>query len=244
MPQITGEYVVRRALRLFGKVGQGSPLGAQDLTDGLEVLNDLVSQWRATSLLIPYEAIAQYSLVPTQQAYTLGPGGDFDQPRPTFIRAIGLVLLDQARPVELQLELVSAQMWPTVIIKTQPSTYPVCVYPQMAAPLITLNFWPVPSLANDIRIYYPSVLSSFATPDATYDVPEAYPMALIYSLARLLAPEYGMALTQRQEQSADEALVTIASVNQNMDLLAVDRALRGDPGAYNWRTDSTTKGLN
>ncbi len=238
MPSITGTYVIRRALRLFGELGQGRQVDQPELADGLEVLNDLVSQWRANSLTIPYEAVSQYSLVSSQQTYSLGPGGDFDQARPTFIRGIGLVLLEPDIPTELPLALISAQYWPMVTQKTQQSTYPTFCYPQMAAPLIALNFWPVPTQANDIRIYYPAVMSSFATPDTSYDVPEGYPMALIYALARLLAPEYGMTLTPEQIETADQAMVTIASVNVNTDVLRVDSALRGGQASYNWRTDS------
>jgi hypothetical protein len=242
VPAITAEYIVKRALRPLGVVGGGQPMKATDANDGRDSLNDMISTWRTKTLTIPYEAITRYSLISGQQDYTLGPGGDFDQVRPTYLRGIGLILMTSANQTELPLQILTPQQWPFVTIKLQQSTFPTGVYPQMTYPLITLHFWPKPTQANDVRIYWKDVMSSFADLTTQYDVPEGYPEALIYNLTKRLAPDYGFAMTQDLMTLAQDSLMNIAGPNLAMDILTVDRGIRGTPAIYDWRTDNGASG--
>jgi hypothetical protein len=244
MPALNATHIIRRSLRLMGAVGRGQPVQAQDATDSLQTLNDMVSAWRTKSLTIPYDAIAQYTLVSGQQTYLLGPAGDWVQPKPTFIRGFGLILNTSVPQTELPMHMYTAQSWQFVTIKTLTSTFPTGVYPQFKEAAVELSFWPVPIEQNDIRIYFPAVLQSFADLTTTYDVQEGFGEALIYNLARRLAPEYGLPLDPDVMKMAAEALANIAGPNQNMDTLIVDRALRRRGSLYDWRTDEGAGGTD
>lgn len=241
----TGEQIVRMALMPLGIVGAGQPLKALDLQDGMIALNGMISLFRTKTLLIPYEGISEYDLIADQQAYTLGPGGDFDQARPTFIRAVGIVLDENGdNTEELQLSIIGPQEWPFVTIKAQTSTFPTAVYPQMTYPLATLHFWPVPTETRPVRLYFTAHLDRFADATTAYDFPDGYGEVLIYSLCKRLALNYGVPFPADAKELLADAMLSVAATNQNFDILSVDRALRSPQAIYDWRTDQGVGGRN
>jgi len=81
------------ALRLAGILtGAGHTEAPEDLTDGLIALNGLVDSWSSQRLLVYTIRADRYPVTPSQASYTIGPGSDFDAPRPTRITAANFVL--------------------------------------------------------------------------------------------------------------------------------------------------------
>lgn len=97
----TPAAIIELALLDSGVIGQGQIASAEDITNGLTRLNYMVAQWNRKRWLI-YNLVD--TIIPSTGAlfYTVGPGGDYDIPRPdrledgNFLRQNGSLSSDFA----------------------------------------------------------------------------------------------------------------------------------------------------
>jgi len=80
-------------------------------------------------------------------------------------------------------------------LKTINGPWPRGIYYQASELLGTFTVWPVPS-SGEMHVFCDTILGSFTTINDTVQLPQGYNLAMRYSLAELLAPEYGKASTQ------------------------------------------------
>ncbi len=88
----TGLSLIDGAAELVGAKGAGEPLQAADAAMCLRRLNNMVSSWRTQFGTVPSITRYIFALIDNQQTYTIGPGGDFDVPRPMWIDGAALLL--------------------------------------------------------------------------------------------------------------------------------------------------------
>lgn len=232
--------IIKSSLRLIGAIAPGEPAPADEAQDALMVLNQMIDAWNSERLMIFTITIAEYPLIPGQQDYTLGPGGNFNAARPTTINSVSIVVLSNpAQPLELEMEYLTDQQWQDIPVKNIPTTVPLKVYDDGGYPLRTLSYWGIPTVAINTRIYSWTALTEF--PDLTTKVtfPPGYYEALRYNLALRLAPEWGQSVDPQVVAMAIESKARIKSINITPVDLRCDNALTSDNGgAWDWRSDS------
>lgn len=210
--------LISGSLRLIQAIATGETPTASELADGLLVLNDMLGNWSTESLLINNRVREVFPLTAGQAAYTMGTGGNFNSARPNEIEEVKL-LQDS---VETPVEIINLQQWSEIALKTNQTTMPTKVYPEMSYPLLTLNFWPVPSVANSAVIYSRKSLSAFASVNDTFDLPPGYAKAIRYNLAIELAPEYGKQASAEVIAGASDGLANIRRANIRPQYLSGD----------------------
>lgn len=89
---VTGGEILNGMADLIGIKAAGETLVAADAQDLLRRLNNLVSTLRTQFGTVLSVQRTIFPLVANQQTYTIGPGGDFDVPRPVSIPSAGLWL--------------------------------------------------------------------------------------------------------------------------------------------------------
>ncbi len=77
--------LITSALRLTGVYASDEEPSFGDANQSLTVLNDMIDAWNADRLAIYTTRIDDFPFVNSQQAYTIGTGGDFNIPRPARI---------------------------------------------------------------------------------------------------------------------------------------------------------------
>lgn len=92
------ETIIIGAMDLVGNYAPGEPITADESADALRRLNNMISGWRTHSLIVLAVERFVFPLVTNKQTYTIGPGGDFDVPRPITISGAGLWLNALAAP--------------------------------------------------------------------------------------------------------------------------------------------------
>jgi hypothetical protein len=99
----TSLSLIDGAAELIGMKGASEVLEAGDAAMCLRRLNNMVSSWRTQFGTVPCITRYIFALTDNQQTYTIGPGGDFDVPRPQWIDGAGLLLqgLDAAVSVTI-----------------------------------------------------------------------------------------------------------------------------------------------
>ena len=86
MTAMTATAIITKAYRSAQKLPRGSSLSADQLSDGLDILNDLMNLWQTQGLKLFLETETVIPLVAGQQMYSLMPGGDVSIARPLEIK--------------------------------------------------------------------------------------------------------------------------------------------------------------
>lgn len=245
---MNAQDLIASSMRLIGALASGeTPTGAE-ASDALLVLNQMLDSWNAERLMIFTISIAEYPLVVGQQTYTLGTGGNFNAARPAKIERMSIVsLMNPAQPLELPMQYFTTKDWQEQIpVKLINSTLPLVVYDDGAFPLRNLNFWPIPTINVNTRIYSWTALSSFANLTTDLTFPPGYLEALRYNLAaRLMAEmpgDFNQITGALVPKLAMDALARIRDMNTVEIQLRCDEALIGTGGRYDYRSDQPVWG--
>ena len=237
-------------MRLIGALASGeTPTGAE-ASDSLMVLNQMLDSWNAERLMIFTINIQEFPLIVGQQVYTMGTGGTFNTARPAKIDRISIVsLTNPAQPLELPMTMYTDRDWQSQVpVKLINTTLPLAVYDDGAFPLRNLNYWPIPVVAVNTRIYSWQALTQFATLTTDLTFPPGYLEALRYNLAvRLMAEmpgDYNQVTAGLTQQLAMSSLARVKVMNIPLIELFCDDALLGRGGYYDYRSDRVVGGRN
>ena len=78
----TALQLVTSSLRKLGAVAAGEAPDADEQSDALAALNQIIESWNLQGLALYRRENVAYSLVPSQQVYTIGSGANFNGARP------------------------------------------------------------------------------------------------------------------------------------------------------------------
>jgi hypothetical protein len=237
-------YTGFRIAGILGAAGRDySDHTGSSYNDAFAILNAMLDSWNTERLTV--YTIAQYdqNLVPNQQTYTIGAGGNWSIPRPSRIERANLVYIsaNPAQPLEIPMEILTLDGWRSIPQKNVTSVFPLMLYYDAAynAGLGNVNVYPVPQVVNIVRLFLWQTFSQFATVTDSVAFPPGYLKAIQYNLARELAmrfPERAN-MNAASMQEAVDAKAAIKSLNVPMLDLACDEALINRPGGmWNWRT--------
>jgi len=230
-------------MRLVGAIPAGETPSDNEAADGLAVLNDMVDSWNVERLMIFTETIAEFPLIPGQQVYTYGTGGNFNAARPARIDRASIVsLANPIQPLELKIDYLTDRDWQEDYpVKNITTTLPLAVYDDGAFPFRNLSYWPIPTVAVNTRLYSWTALRQF--PDLCTDItfPPGYAKALRYNLAVDIAAEFpgNPAVMPLVNATADETKGLLKSLNLPIVQTTSDPALIGEGGRYNFYDDRT-----
>lgn len=224
----TALQLVTSALRKIGAVAAGEAPDASEQSDALAALNQLIESWNLQGLTLYRLENASYTLVPSQQTYTIGSGADFDGARPITMNGAFVT----RGGIDYPLAPLTQAQWNEILQKSQESQLPEAVYYEPTFPDGTLRFWPVPLEALTVTLAINMQLGAVADINDDLAFPPGYERALVYALAVDLAPEYpAVTLSQRVIDTADEALADIKRANNTQNQAATfDIALAGGCG--------------
>lgn len=224
----TALQLVTSALRKIGAVAAGEAPDADEQADALAALNQIVESWNLQGLALYRRENVAYSLVPSQQVYTIGSGANFNGARPITMNGAFVT----RGGIDYPLEPLTQAQWNEILQKSQESQLPEAVYYEPTFPDGTLRFWPVPLEALTVTLAINMQLGAVADINDDLAFPPGYERALVYALAVDLAPEYpAVTLSQRVIDTADEALADIKRANNTQNQAATfDIALAGGCG--------------
>jgi hypothetical protein len=237
---MNGGQLLASAFRLIGVLASGETLSGAESTDALLIAQQMLDSWQAERLNVFAIQFNEFPLTPGTQTYTCGTGGTFNMTRPAKIERYSIVNLNNpAQPLELPLQILDYQEWQSIVpVKLISSTLPQYVYDDHQYPLRNINYWCIPTVAVNTRLYSWAPLSTF--PDLVTDVefPPAYAKAIRYNLAVDLAPEWGRQVPQEVLLQAIQSKAVLKSMNAPAPQMMADPAVVNPRGrVYNWLTD-------
>lgn len=234
----TAQDIISSSLRLIGVLASGESLPANEATDGLNSLNDMIDSWSTNNLLIPNKTKESFTLTGGKQTYTMGTSGspDFSTSRPMWIENMTVQQSSGSSTLDIPVDIITEDQWAAIPVKQTQSAYPLYCYTDGAYPNLNLNFYPVPSGSVAVVIYSAKPLSQLATLTTALSLPPGYQRAVRYALALELAPEYGRAVPEDVSAKAAAAIADIKRVNHRPKYMRTDEALGQKPSVFDWRT--------
>lgn len=239
----TARQIAEAALKTLGVLGDGRTLSAEEGTDALERLNQLVDALGTQRQTIYTITRATYPLIANTGTYTLGVGADFDQARPLWIASAGYLSPGSSPAQETKIPVISDQQYQLEVIKGLTSAEPTWVYynPTNTTGWGTLTYWPIPNQNLTVVLYMPTAVDQFPNWTTETLLPPGWARMFRYNLAVELIPEYGQVdprIAQLVVQQADATLRDVKRANYRLADLSIDPAFTGGPaGIYNIYSD-------
>lgn len=239
----TGQAVINAAARKAGFLGSGDTLQGNDPLDILNILRQMMDEWQAEGLRVFSENINIFPLTIGVQSYQLGqnvaaPG--FNMPRPAKINRMGIqILSNPTQPTEVPISVLDWNGWANIRSKSIQSSYAMNCYPDYDVPIMNLQFWCIPALAQNVVIYSEALIPSWNDLSFTsLTFPPAYAKAITCNLALEICGEYHLPVDPVVVKMAADALEKLETMNLPQPISGVDPALINKGGAYDWRTDT------
>lgn len=237
---MTARRLITNSLRTLNVLATGETPSADEAEDSLEVLNEMIESWRLEDLMLYYYPRVVQSTVAGQGVYTVGPGGDWNVDRPTRVESTFYRQVFPGTELELPIRQMTAQEFRYIPIKIIESTIPTWCYWSYDFPLATVQFWPIPNIAQEIVFYPWATLQTAADLDTVLAFPDGYARALRFNLAVELSGEFPSVLKPEEwlriNSIAIEAKHNIKRANDKPEVLVMDAVLL-KPRAYDWRSD-------
>jgi hypothetical protein len=230
----TPRDLINLALKTANVLGVGQVAAAEDVNDCFNLLNMLMAQLQRRRYFI-YQLVTVSKQGTGAPSYTVGPGADFDVPRPAKLEsAFFRQNQNTPLPVDYPLEILRAREDYNRISIKNLNSFPRYAFYDAAYPIGNLFVWPLPSNQYEIFLTVMLQLQQFQNLSDTIALPPEYSAALMWNLTLELYPFYGLPVSPVAEKKAQASLSIIEEVNAQIPMLQMPIALRGNnTGTYN-----------
>lgn len=237
------------ALVEVGAYAPGDVIASPVLDVCVRRLNYLINEWEALRRYAYNVNFALYTLTPYHSPTLIGPGlapPDFAtanvSPRPPRLVGCNLVLNNTNPSTDLIVNVRDDAWWLSNSVKSITSTTPTDVYYSPDFPNGSLYFWPIPTVAYQVRLEV-WVSVGEVDPDTlgvtNVIIPQAYALAMMLTLAERICRPLGRDIPASLSADAARARAALESNNISSPRIAsadVGTGVRGDRAGFNWQT--------
>ncbi len=233
------QQFIKKALQKAGVIGKSETPTADELQDGLDTLNMMLSLWSARNLVI-FAAIEEtHVLTAGTYQYTIGTGQTIDTPKP--IRIVGASVRD-SNNVDSGVTIVTKEVYDSFGDKAIAEGRPTHLYfepglVQQASPAGRIDIYPKPDLAYTLYFDSYKPLTQIATINTVMTLDPVYDEATLYNLALRLWRDYredGQLIPADLLGLARDALTVIETLNAKQVQSYIE--VPGIPSHYNINT--------
>lgn len=226
----TFNNLINDALKVIGVLAAGATPAPEHSEDALAVVARMLDAFNAQRLCIGTVIRTTYTWVAAQSQRTIGTAGQLVGPRPLWLDNAGVIPPGQTLEIPLGRPM-SRDDYAGIAYKALTGTYFYRYLYEPTFPSGTLTVYPVPTGAPTLVLYVPTALTSVAlTTDLSY-APGAEE-AVLYQLARRLAPMFKRVWSQDNAQLARESLATWKRSNVRIESRQNDPTLVGRGGYF------------
>lgn len=204
----TPTTMIVSALIKIGEKPVGGTLNANEQTEYLQRLNQMLELWANDGLACYATQTDTKALTANDGTYTIGSGGDINVTWPTHIASAWTV---DGSNVTRGIDIVGNDEWAEIMLKQLSGTYPSKLWYDNSYPLGTIYLWPLPISGLTLNIMSYQRLQSFALISTTVNLPPGYERAIIDNLAIDLA----QGLTEPSATLVESAKKSLALLKKN-----------------------------
>lgn len=224
----TAGDLISFSLRASGIIGVGQVASAEDAFTGLDLLRMMVAQWQKKRWLIMTNQTVGVASSTGNDTYTIGPGMQFDCPRPDHIAAAYLKIIGGSPPnlVDIPLEIIGSFEDFSMIAVKSLQTMPAAVFYESGFPTGLLHFWPVPPAGMyGLYVVVKVPLPTYVELTDQLNLPDEYIEALMWSMCLRLQMAYGLPARTDHDMAARQALNVLRQANLQVGELAIPAPL-------------------
>lgn len=222
--------LIRAAMNVNNILFDGEDPDANATRAGLFQLNSMLDSWSGEQIMVYSERNDVFTLVPGQATYTVGPAGNFVMPRPVEIIGVQIVSDGDSYPIAV----ISNLEYQRIGDKQATADIPSSVGVLTSFPSVSLSFWPMPSVANQVRLVSRVQFTEFTSVTQIVSLPPGYQEAIIYNLAFRIATARQMPMADSAIQLAQSSLARIKRNNLVDYRLEIPDILGNAPEYINW----------
>jgi hypothetical protein len=227
---ITAGELIKSSLRLIGAIGTSEVPTADEFTDALNALNDLLETWSTQNLAVYGSADVTFNTVAGTATYTIGPTGAWVTDRPVRINDAPICTFGG---VDFPINLVGQGDYDLIPLKTQQQPIVEQMLYVNDSPNGRITLWPVPSSVVAITMNIDRVLTQVANTATVLSFPPGYLLAIRYNLGILLAPDYGRQVAPEVISVAQSSFANVKRANKVKRTAKYDSGLCGsDPAIW------------
>ena len=208
--------LIRRSMRLIGAIGIGEAPTAEETTDCMLALNQMLSSWSLNALNIYCNKVETFPVLQNKKEYTWGlePDAlapiqpDFNAERPDKIFR-GYYISGGLRQEIAQ---VNEQTFMAQAIENPGVGSPAIFTYVPSFPFGVVKFYPMPE-GSDLSFLVFKKLDRILHPEDELILPPGYERALAFNLAMEIAPEFGLAIPDSVMGIASSSLANVKRMN-------------------------------
>ncbi len=220
----TGLDYINDAFLIAGIYQPGETPTAQEANGALRSMNDMLSTWSAEIRPVFCTRHDIYQMDASVASYTIGPTGDFVQPRPNMITQ---AMVRVQGNLDYPLEIITPDEYLSLNLKTL-TGIPQYLKVNPTVPNIEVSVYYVPQQSYELNIDSLISLDS-QTLTGQVEFPPGYEEAVKYNLAIRLAGKYGAAANMAQF-NVDIAIQSKKTIQRQNDMM-LDDQMSGDLSA-------------
>lgn len=224
--------LITRSMKLAKLLAAGETPTAEEATDALATLNDVLENWDTEPLSLWATSNFTAPTVAGQATYTIGPAGNFNTTRPSGIHGAYVTF----NGVDFDVAVVGQLEYNDISLKTQQQPIAEKLLYVNDFPLGLITLWPVPSQVVNLTMTFDRLLTQLTNTATTINYPPGAAKALRYALAVELATEFGAPIDPVLAALAADAKADYKRANKQPVKARYDAALVGIHGTGNWRT--------
>jgi hypothetical protein len=198
---LTRDEFINSALRKLGVLAEGITANSSQLTTGAEALNALIKAFHADGM--PVWAIKEYTFTTTAttSTYNIGVSQTLNTPMP--LKIVQAYRIENTGAVNTPMTIYNHYDYNLLPQNASPGE-PIQLFYQPFSTYGTIKLWPTPIDSNTtITIVYQRPFEDVVSGSDNLDFPSQWNEAVIYNLAWRLAPEYGVAVLDRQNIASE-----------------------------------------
>jgi hypothetical protein len=191
--------LITQSLGRAGVITKGETPSALEVSDGRDMLNDLMASMSNDSMVIYARSLESFTLSGGVPEYTIGSGGAFNTSRPVRIVAAYI----RIGTTDYGLSMVNDESFASVVTKTT-GGIPEFLNFDNGFPLAKIKLYPVPSESYQIFILMEKELSNYELDD-NIELPPGWKRMLVTNLALEMLPEYGLSASPELVSAAKDS---------------------------------------
>ena len=241
----TARDIVISALKKAGILGIGRQPSADDTSDGLDDLNDMLAEWNTQRGMIWHLLDLAFISDGRQTPYSVGPGGDYnvarrpDRIESAFLRQFVSTGLDVDTPIEI---LPSYEEYARLSLKKLQS-FTLYGFLDSSWPLGQFYLYPWPQATRYATHIQLKDVLPVMTPDTDLStIPDHYVSAMKFNLARRMRFGYGLGPQPELNNAARNSLDVVKNSNLQIPELVMPRSLITMSSGYNILSDQFGNG--
>jgi len=212
---VTGASAIQTALQLLGVLGAGGSALAQQNTDGLVYLINMIDNWNGDPKMAISSTRTSFNLSSGVASYTIGSGQTINVARPSKILAASCT---QASGLTMPVRVFQDSLEYSSIVDASGSSHMIR-YLWYDRGNTTGNVYIAPSPLGSygsIAITYPTLITNFSDTTTPVEIPPAYIEWMRFGLAVELAGSYDMPVPESVASAYQRSMGVIQALNSEL----------------------------